>query len=103
MPDLDGCAFCEVPGRNTWILTHLAPPATVNSCEAHVVPNLISLLAIQIDVPPDWLYDTIETATNEMVAKAKAEVEAAEEPAPAKPSGASAKPKHTEAVEDAAV
>ena len=80
MADLDGCAFCEVQGRNTWMLTHLNPPATVHSCEDHAVINVVTLLATMIDVSGDWLYGLIEVAVNEAVAEAKAEEEQPEKP-----------------------
>lgn len=101
MADMDGCAFCEGASRTTWMLTHLTPPATQHSCEEHIEVNLISLLAIRLDVNMDWLYQTIETSVNELVAKAKAEVAKADAPKPARKRRAEPPAEPAEAVLDA--
>lgn len=58
---IDGCPICEAAQPTTWILTHLNPPATVQSCEEHIVFNLITMLAIQLDMPGEVLYEIIQT------------------------------------------
>lgn len=57
----EGCPVCEAENMGTWIFTHLNPPATVRSCEEHVAFNLITLLAIQLDMPGEVLYEIIQT------------------------------------------
>lgn len=44
----------------TWMLTCLNPVATVRSCEEHIVFNLITLLAIKLDMPGSVLYEIIQ-------------------------------------------
>lgn len=57
----DGCPVCETENLGTWMLTCLSPVATVRSCEEHIVFNLITLLAIKLDMPGEVLYEIIET------------------------------------------
>ena len=57
----EGCPICETENLGTWIFTHLNPPATVRSCEEHIAFNLITLLAIQLEMPVEVLYEIIET------------------------------------------
>jgi hypothetical protein len=64
MGDPDGCPVCEGEQRTTWMFTHLAPPATVQSCEEHANINLITLLAIRLNVDQGWLYEKISDAVN---------------------------------------
>ena len=77
----DACPICDVAQPTTWMLTHLNPPATVLSCEEHIVINVITLLAIQLDMPAELLYDIIETNINGLseVTDAAAEVSAAQD------------------------
>ncbi len=67
----EGCVFCEATNRTTWMLTHLMPPATVHSCEAHIDVNLISLLATLHSVDGEWLYGQIEKILGKAVAAAE--------------------------------
>lgn len=64
MADPDGCPVCVGEQRTTWMFTHLAPPATVQSCEEHAEINMITLLATRLNVDGAWLYDVIATAVN---------------------------------------
>lgn len=78
----DACPICEFAQPTNWMITRLSPPATVLSCEEHIAINLITALAIQLDMPAELLYDIIETSINAPVP----DVEPAEEqPAEAKP------------------
>lgn len=79
---IDGCPICEAAQPTTWILTHLNPPATVQSCEEHIVLNLITLLAIQLDMPIEVLYEIIETGISPVEEPAAPEPE---QPAAAAP------------------
>jgi hypothetical protein len=58
---VDACPICEGAQQTTWILTHLNPPATVRSCEEHIIINLITMLAIELDMPAAVLYEIIQT------------------------------------------
>lgn len=57
----EGCPICETENMGTWMLTCLNPVATVRSCEEHIVFNLITLLAIKLDMPGSVLYEIIQT------------------------------------------
>lgn len=72
----DGCPVCEGARPHSWILTHLNPPATVVSCEDDIIVNLITMLAIELDMPAAVLYEIIETSVNAPVEDAKPEPEA---------------------------
>lgn len=56
----EGCPVCETENMGTWMLTCLSPVATVRSCEEHIVFNLITLLAIKLNMPGEVLYEIIE-------------------------------------------
>jgi hypothetical protein len=79
--------FCEAANPTTWMLTHLRPPATVQSCEEHAVLNVVSLLATLLGLDGDWLWKAIDTAvTAEVEAREAAEAAAnapEEKPKPA--------------------
>lgn len=64
MADQDGCPVCEGAQPMKWMFTHLSPPATVHSCEEHATINMITLLAMQLNVDMTWLYDVIANAVN---------------------------------------
>ena len=63
----DACPICEVAQPTNWMITRLSPPATVLSCEEHIAINLITALAIQLDMPAELLYEIIETSINSPV------------------------------------
>lgn len=71
----DACPICEVAQPTNWMITRLSPPATVLSCEEHIAINLITALAIQLDMPAELLYEIIETSVNGPVEVAEAERE----------------------------
>lgn len=79
---IDGCPICEAAQPTTWILTHLNPPATVQSCEEHIIINLITMLAIELDMPAAVLYEIIETNINAPVQDIVPEPEAEAEVKP---------------------
>ncbi len=81
----DACPVCEVAQPTTWMLTHLSPPATVLSCEEHIVINLITMLAIELDMPAGLLYDIIETSINAPVEEPEPEPEPEPEAKPKRP------------------
>jgi hypothetical protein len=78
MGDPDGCPVCEGEQRTTWMFTHLAPPATVQSCEEHANINLITLLAIRLNVDQGWLYEKISDAVNDAAEQYDKQAAAAE-------------------------
>lgn len=95
---VDGCPVCEAAQPTTWILTHLNPPATVQSCEEHIIINLITMLAIQLDMPVELLYDIIETSINSPVEEAPAQPEPAAEAPPKRARKRAAAPVRVEEV-----
>ena len=72
---VDGCPVCEGAQPMTWMLTHLSPPATVQSCEEHITINVVTLLATLNSVDAAWLYDVVATAINTAADEAEAEPE----------------------------
>lgn len=79
---IDGCPVCEAAQPTTWILTHLNPPATVQSCEEHIIINLITMLAIQLDMPSEILYEIIQTGITPVEVPAEPEPEPEAKAAP---------------------
>ena len=80
MTEVDGCQACEGANRVTWMLTHLTPPATIQSCEQDIDVALITLLSTRHDVPAGWLYEVFEQALKTAVAEQEAEAKAAAAP-----------------------
>lgn len=60
----DGCLFCEGANPMTWMITHLNPPVTIQSCEQDIANNLIGVLSEQLTVDYEWLYDLISNGVN---------------------------------------
>lgn len=80
-----------------WMITHLNPPITIQSCEEDIAVNLIGTLAIQLSVEPGWLLDVIQGALNKAADEHEA---AAAEAAKPKPRGRTKKQSAPEPVEE---
>lgn len=74
----DGCLFCEGERPMKWMITHLDPPVTIQSCEDDIANNLMGVLSEQLNVDYEWLYDLISNGVNAL-ADAHAKAKAAEE------------------------
>lgn len=82
MAEVDGCQHCEGKNPMVWMITHLSPPATIQSCEEGIEIALITLLATRLNVDAGWLYGQLE----QVLDTAAKEAEALEHPEPeAKP------------------
>lgn len=77
-----GCPACGGQHPVNWLITRLSPPQTVSTCEQDLESALLALLAERMEVPAEWLIETINTGVdllNRPVAEEPAE------PEPAKP------------------
>lgn len=76
MSEIDGCLYCEAAQRTTWMITHLAPPVTIQSCEEHIPQNLIGVLSQVMDVDYTRLYGAVEKFMTAEAKRHAKEVEA---------------------------
>lgn len=77
---IDGCPACEGTRATAWMITHLRPPVTLQSCEQDIAQNLIVTLASVLNVDGQWLYGQIEQAVNGAADEHDAQQAAAAEP-----------------------
>lgn len=69
--DFDGCQACEGANKVTWMLTHLAPPHTIQACEQDVESAFIALLALRHNVDAGWLAKEFDDALGRAMAEAE--------------------------------
>lgn len=77
-----GCEFCGGQHPVNWLVTRLAPSATIPLCGEDFPVGIIPLLAVELGVDVQRLYDAIKRFTDREVAReAKAAEKAQDTPA----------------------